>query len=268
MFDCHMHCEHSHDNNTPIDDMINTAISKGMQYIAFTDHLDRDFLYDNNMAQNERQLDIDRHIAEVLDAKERYRGKIDIALGVECGYSLASEKDYKPLLDGKPFDLILNSIHTIGGIDCYKHEFFDGKDKHTVYCEYLQAVYDSVVCEYDYDVLPHLGYVCRRAPYDNTVMSYDEYSSYIDKILNVILDRGVTLELNTHSRGTGADFLPYADIIDRYIELGGTEFCYGTDAHRVDRVCDKYEIVRDFLKSRNVKYINTFKGRKIIKNLI
>ena len=40
--DCHSHCEHSHDSNTPARVMLDGAIAKGAGYLALTDHCDRD----------------------------------------------------------------------------------------------------------------------------------------------------------------------------------------------------------------------------------
>ncbi|MDE6565961.1 MAG: histidinol-phosphatase HisJ family protein, partial [Clostridia bacterium] len=163
MFDCHSHCNHSVDSPTPIDNMIEVAISKGMKYLAFTDHFDRDYLYGKSIDKNIKQIDLSYHIADTLRAKNKYAESIEIACGVECGFSVQSEQDYVNLLDDYKFDLILNSVHSVNGIDCYHSEYFENKDKHTAYKEYLLAVLDSVNAKYDYDIITHIGYVCRRA---------------------------------------------------------------------------------------------------------
>ena len=113
MFDCHSHCNHSVDSPTPIDSMVEAAISKGMKYIAFTDHLDRDYLYGNSIDKDIKQIDLSYHIADTLRAKNKYAGSIEIACGVECGFSVQSEQDYKKLLDEYEFDLVLNFLTLI-----------------------------------------------------------------------------------------------------------------------------------------------------------
>lgn len=265
MFDCHSHCNHSVDSPTPIDSMVEAAISKGMKYIAFTDHLDKDYLYGNSIDKEIKQIDLSYHIADTLRAKNKYAGSIEIACGVECGFSVQSEQDYKKLLNEYEFDLILNSVHSVNGMDCYHRQFFDGKDKHTAYKEYLLAVLDSVNAKYSYDVITHIGYVCRKAPYENKDMLYSEFGDILDKILSGIIDKGVSLELNSHNRGTDTPFLPYLSIVERYIQLGGSEFTFGSDAHRIDRVNDKFEVVRDYLLSKNQKYINIYRKRQKVK---
>lgn len=260
-----MHCNHSVDSPTPIDVMINACISKGMKYIAFTDHFDRDYLYSNSINKNVGQIDLPYHIADTLRAKKQYEGKIEIACGIECGFSKAAEADYRQLLDDKPFDIILNSVHSVNGLDCYEMEYFEGKSKKEAFEHYLLTMLDSVNCDYDYDVITHLGYVCRKAPFEERSLNYADFADIYDSILKGIIDKGVSLELNSHNRGTATPFLPFLTVVQRYIELGGSEFTFGSDAHRVDRVNDKFDVVRDYLISNNQKYINIFRNREKIK---
>lgn len=266
MFDCHMHCCHSDDNTTPIESMIETAIERGMKYISFSDHLNKDFAYLKSFdPAKDDPLDIPFHIADVARVKKEYEGKIEIACGVECGFSKESEADYVQALSTQNFDVILNSVHTVDRLDCYKNEYFEGKSKRLAYEQYLLAVLDSVNCAYDFDVVAHIGYVCRKAPYEDKDLNFLDFPDIFDSILKKIIARGLSLEINSHNRGTNTPFLPFISVIERYIELGGSDFTFGSDAHRTDRVCDKFDVVRDFLISKNQKYINIFKNRQKIK---
>ncbi len=265
MFDCHSHCFHSVDSQAPIDEMIETAISKGVKYMAFTDHLDRDYLYGDSIDKDIKQLDILYHIADTARAKNKYKGQIEIACGVECGFSKAAEGDYINLLSDCDLDIVLNSVHSVNGMDCYHSEYFENKSKKQAYSEYLLTVFDSLNAKYSYDVITHLGYVCRKAPFENKDMNYTEFSDIIDEILKGIINRDVSLELNSHNRGINTPFFPYLSIVKRYLELGGSEFTFGTDAHRVSRVNDKFDIVKDFLLANNQKYLNIYRNRQKIK---
>lgn len=265
MFDCHSHCFHSVDSPTPIDEMIVTAISKGVQYMAFTDHLDRDYLYGDSIDKDIKQLDIAYHIADTMRAKIKYADKIEIACGIECGFSKAAEDDYVKLLSGCDLDIILNSVHSVNGMDCYHSEYFENKSKRQAYSDYLLAVLDSINAKYSFDVITHIGYVCRKAPFENRDIDYSEFADIIDEILKGIINKNVSLELNSHNRGTNTPFLPYLSIVKRYLELGGSEFTFGSDAHRISRVNDKFEIVKDFLLEHNQKYLNIYRKRQKIK---
>ena len=122
-------------------------------------------------------------------------------------------------------------MHSVNGIDCYHEVYFDGKSKREAYEQYLLAVLDSVKAKYDFDVITHIGYVCRKAPFDDRDMNYCEFADIIDSILKEIISRGVSLELNSHNRGTNTPFLPYLSIVQRYIELGGSEFTFWFRCH-------------------------------------
>lgn len=265
MLDCHMHCSHSVDSETPIEIMIEAAIAKGMKYIAFSDHLNRDYLYGKFDSLDKEQLDIPFHIADVARVKQIYKHKIEIACGIECGFTKEAENDYVQLLCGQQFDVILNSVHTVCGWDCYLQEYFEGKSKKQAYEDYLLAVLDSVDAKFDYDVIAHFAFVARKASYEDRELKFEDFPDIIDTILKKIIQKGVSLELNSQNKGIASPFIPGISIVDRYIELGGKEFTFGSDSHRVDRVNDKFEFVKEYLTSNNQKYLNIYKNRQKIK---
>lgn len=43
LWDCHMHSSFSADSETPMEDMIQAAVDKGLTGICFTEHLDPDY---------------------------------------------------------------------------------------------------------------------------------------------------------------------------------------------------------------------------------
>lgn len=266
MFDCHIHCYHSDDTTTPIEDMIEAAIKHGMKYICFSDHLNIDFVkckhYD---AKHDKMLDIPFHIKDVARVKEQYKDKIEVACGVECGFAKYAEEEYLHVLNKYNFDAVVNSVHTVDCLDCYENEYFDGKSKNEAYRQYLLAVLDSVNCAYSYDIVAHIAYVCRKAPYQDRDLNFGDFPDIFDSILKSIISRGVSLEINSHNRGLDTPFLPYISVVERYIELGGKEFTFGSDAHRVDRINDKFDYIKDFLISKNQHYLNIFRNREKIK---
>ena len=63
LWDCHMHSSFSADSETPMEDMIQTAVDKGLTGICFTEHLDPD--YPETPENLDFSLDI-RHTASVF----------------------------------------------------------------------------------------------------------------------------------------------------------------------------------------------------------
>lgn len=261
--DCHTHCKHSHDTDVEPELMIKAAIDAGFKYIAFTDHSDKDYKYILPEYGKMKQLDVKRHIQEILSLQEKYYGRIYVALGMECSYHKQCEIGYSNDLQfTDKWDIILNSIHTVNGHDIYYPSYYGDRKKKDTYAEYLMAVFDSLDTSTPYDVVAHIGYCARKAVYGDNYMKYADFSDIIDAILRKIINKDVSLELNTHAKFTGANFLPHKEIVERYIELGGSQFTYGSDAHAPERVGEGYKQVAQFLVDNGVNYLNIYKRRK------
>jgi len=106
MFDTHTHCKHSHDSKEEPIQMIEHAISLGMDYIAFTDHFDGEltFLPEFDYIP---QIDLQKHFEEITSLKEQYKGRIEIGVGLECGYMKEANNLYLSRLNNFNTDIII-----------------------------------------------------------------------------------------------------------------------------------------------------------------
>lgn len=254
MYDTHTHSHFSYDGSLDVEQMILNAIAAKADYLAISDHCDKDFLFVPEFA-NIRQLDLDTRWATLNHLKQKYADKIYLAIGIECGYMTQADQMYKQILQDYNTDIIINSVHLIEGEDCYFRTFFDKRTKQQAYGSYLKAIRASLDCDYPYDVLAHLGYVTRKSIYSDKLMRYDHFADMIDDILKVIIAKNKALEINTHTSGLGEDFLPTKDILIRYKQLGGQLLTFGSDAHQMNRMFDKYDIVCQQIKSIGFKYL-------------
>ena len=133
-------------------------------------------------------------------------------------------------------DFIINSVHTCDGADCWYESYFSGKDRRTAYSRYLMRVIRSLSAPYPYDIVAHVGYVSRNAPYADAKLNYCEFSELYDEILRGVISRGKILEVNASARGAGSAFLPDCDVLARYAELGGTKLSFASDAHELSAI--------------------------------
>lgn len=252
--DNHTHCDFSHDSSSPAEDMIRRARDLGLSYFAITDHCDKDcaVLPDFGWV---RQIDLPKRFETIERLRDQYRSEIAVAVGLEYGYLAEANDLYAQIAADYPTDVIINSVHLICKEDCYFQSFFDTRTKTQAYEQYLQAVSDSVDAPYDYDIIGHIGYVIRKAPYDDKILRRADYPDRIDEILRKIIAKGKALELNSHAEGTGLDFLPETDTVRRYRELGGELVTFGSDAHAPANIARNYDIVCDALKSLGFKYL-------------
>ena len=264
MIDCHTHTKFSHDSTQEPREAIEYAISNKLEYLAFTDHCDRDCLFSPLHKDKIRQIDLDACMKEISSLKEEYNDRIEIAVGIECGYMKAATPIYVEDLSKYKTDITINSIHLVDYVDCYFKEFFDGRDKLEAYKMYTQAIYDSLFVPYHYDVVAHIGYVSRKAPYEEKMFKYSDLSDQIDAILKTIIEKGKALEINSHAQNTGDFTLPNLEIIQRYKELGGELLTFASDAHKKEVQCYLYDDVCERLKSCGFKYLFKYLDHKPI----
>ncbi|MEG1509693.1 MAG: histidinol-phosphatase HisJ family protein [Clostridia bacterium] len=262
MIDCHTHCNHSHDGKATALQMAQKAISLGLEYYAFTDHLDLDYLFLKDSYKNVPQLNIKAHCEEILALQQQFKDKIYFAVGVECSYLKPANPLYIDALSKYNFDIIVNSVHSIDGDDVYMPQCFEGKTQKEVYTKYALAVLESLDCPYPYDTVAHIGYVSRNAPFEQNYFDYYDFSDIIDEILKKIISKQKTLEVNTHAKGTKSNFLPNIDIIKRYKQLGGELITLSSDAHTPDRIGENFGATCQILQDIGYNYLVGYKQHK------
>lgn len=260
MIDGHIHCIHSADGVEDPRTVIEKAISLGMEYIAFTDHLDADNKYCIRDLSGIPDLDIANHKTQILELKKEYSSQIFVGLGIEFGYIAEAQEEYRNIAK-MPFDVIINSVHLIEKDDCYDMAFYDNRTKDEAYKAYLDAVLESIYAQYDYDIIGHIGYIARKAPFEQTPIEYNQFKTQYDNIIAAIIEKDKSLEINSHSKNTQSDFLPWLEIIKRYKELGGKKISFGSDAHRIERLAEKYDICCEAVKSVGFKEWTIYKNR-------
>lgn len=171
-----------------VEDVVATALSRGCDYVAITDHVNRDYQvigYDNP------QINMSAYVAAMQDFKRRFNKKgFRLAMGAELGYLKSANNLYIKDLADIDFDVIINSVHCVLGSEVYYAEYFNKCPyKHFAYLEYLKAVRESVDAPYPYDIIGHIGYIQRNAPYKEPDMFYEEFSDVFDDILTAIIEK-------------------------------------------------------------------------------
>ena len=269
MHDSHVHSIFSDDGMEAVEDVAGKAVALGCDYVAITDHLNRDYKilgYDNP------ELNLSAYLGEMQRFKSRYADKIRLAAGIELGYMKSANSLYMKDLRGKNFDVIINSVHCVLGSEVYFAEYFNKCPyKHFAYLEYLKAVRESLDAPYDYDIVGHIGYIQRNAPYKEPDMYYDEFAEIFDDILRTIVKKDKCLEVNSKTyRGAqkSSDFarrhlsVPDVDVLRRYRELGGNKISFGSDAHRADNLCYNYDAVAKAMKDIGFKGFTRYYNHK------
>jgi histidinol-phosphatase (PHP family) len=257
MFDFHMHSSISFDSECPAREMAEAARKIGLKEICFTDH------WDDNRADG-----YPSSLFSLTDYANAYDSlSVDgilIRRGVEFGLTPANQSYLADLLQQRHFDFVIGSVHYVDGADPYYEEFWEGRTIKDAFAGYLEETLKCVQAHTDFDVLGHLTYVCKSpvSPTHEPLLRKD-FAEITDEILRELVRKGKGMEINTSGVDSAGVFLPSADYLKRFRELGGEIVTLGSDAHfpaRIGQYADEaIEILRE-----TFGYVCTFEDRKPI----
>lgn len=257
MFDYHLHTTVSFDGIDNSRDMAQAAVSAGLKEICFTDHLD----YENDPAKAPNLFTMEEY-SEAYDHLEL--PGLTIRKGFEFGLTTWNQKELKGFLDKRPFDFIIGSVHFVDGYDPYDERYWEGKSAEEAFRRYLEGTLDCVKVHEDFDVLGHLTYVCKSVHNPtHRHIQFRDYQEITDEILRILVKKGKGMEINSSGVDRTGDFLPTAEFLRRFRELGGEIITIGSDAHSVDRVGQYHKEALDIVKDI-FGYVCTFENRKPI----
>lgn len=256
--DVHMHCGFSNDSETRPEDMVESAIAKGLSVICFTDHYDKD----NLDWGDEAIFDVESYFQKMIELQEEYRDQIDIRIGAEIGMQPYLAEYYQDFMAQHPFDFVIGSVHSVLEHDVAL-DFFQKHSDPEGYKIYFEEMLQDVQKIKSYDVLGHLDYIVRYSNQGSKGFDLNDYMDIIEEILKQVIAHGKGIEMNMSGfkYGLGAPH-PQPEIIKRYRELGGEIITVGADGHIPEHIAYDYHLADDILKSCGFKYYTEFKGRK------
>lgn len=254
MSDLHTHSAFSADGVSPLAEMAARAHERGLKYFGVSEHFDFDYAACGIWIDGGPMplTDEEGYFSAARALQKEYESKgMRLLAGGEYGFCPDKSccERYLALTERKKPDFIINSVHTIFGADCYFPEYFENKSREQAYGQYLERVRESLDAPYPYDIVAHIGYVGRKAPYPDRMLRYDDFPALFDDILKTIVEKGKILEVNSSTRGIGAPFLPDTGVLARYFELGGRRLSFGSDAHDTSRIAEGRETAVAALKA-------------------
>lgn len=261
--DVHMHSNFSHDSESSPEEMIKGAIEKGLEMICFTDHYDKD-----NFFWGPEDIFEPEVYFQTLEAlRDKYRGKIDVRIGVEIGLQPHLIPYYEEFIPQYPFDFVIGSAHSIRKTDLaygltYQTEF-TGMTDEEIYRETLEETLEDVRGQENFDVLGHLDYVVRYGKNRERDYSYKKYADLIDEILRTLIAKGKGLELNMAGLKYGLPFAhPHPDVLKRYRELGGEIITVGADGHKPEHIAYDFSRAAGILKNCGFDHYTEYSKRR------
>ncbi len=246
--DFHVHTTFSDGASTP-EKMVEYAISKNLRAIGFSDHCDPIGSY---LEMNEKKRK--EYIKEVKALKEKYKGQIEILLGIESDL-------FAPEYDKGEFDYVIGSVHYIESkgklyavdVSAEKTASIVENEFSGDYLSYAEAYYDTVCRLKDrkrVDIIGHFDIITKFKEQGIFIDEESErYKNAYKKALDA-LGSDYIYEINTGAiaRKYRKDPYPSYDILSE-IAKRGYKVILSSDAHEMKTLCYAFSDAEEKIKT-------------------
>ncbi|MBE6890625.1 MAG: histidinol-phosphatase HisJ family protein [Ruminococcaceae bacterium] len=248
--DFHVHTTFSADSKADMEEYVKRAISKKIQRVCFTDHVD---LNKNDNGYNFYAPD--RYFAIFNKLKEKYKDSIELYSGIEFGEPHVYTDIFKQL-SVLPYDYIIGSIHWIGNFfPCEEvRAKYSAKEFYTWYWEEVL----KTVKHGGFDCLGHIDFPKRY--YGEIYYSEND----VKEIFKILLDKNMVIEINTSSLRKGcSETMPGREILEIYKDCGGKYVTIGSDSHFTDDIGADADAAKKLIKDFSLREV-IYENRKMI----
>lgn len=265
----HTHTTYCDGKNTA-EDMIISAINNNFKSIGISSHGPVSFDTDWHMSHNK----IKKYIDEIRYLKEKYKGCIDVFLGMELDYipGMGFDETTKELI--KELDYYIGSVHYLGTlkngyrwtVDYTLEEIKEGiKDTYGGNIQRAVELYYDLISEmaleYEPPIIGHLDLI-KKNNKDNVIFDEKEdwYIKAVENCLDSIKKTSSIIEINTGgiAKGYISEQYPSTFIIEM-IKEKNIPIIINSDVHdKNDILCsfeEMYKLIYD-LKFESTSYLS------------
>lgn len=258
----HARCGHAVGD---LEEYVLRGIEMGLQQIGLSDHMPLLHVdpatYYPEMAMPMDELP--RYVEECLVLKEKYRGKIDVKVGLEGDYIEGFEEPIARIIEQYPWDYVIGSVHFLGEWDISDFrqiQGWEGKDVFAVYKQYYDNVQKAAKTGF-YDIIGHMD-VIKRFGHKPDPLRDQEVLALQQEVLLAIADAGIAMELNASGLSKPcAEMFPSAGVLESAVQMG-IPLTIGSDAHDPLKLGEHLDLARALLFDIGVRELATFEGRK------
>ena len=234
-YDSHIHTLYSFDGHDTADSLCRAAIEQGLSGIAITDHYDVDGMVEDYY----RQYDAAAAEAAIMEVKEKYRGRLEVAYGLELGQPYAYPEVSKQLLSAHPFDFVLGSLHNLLHVPDFSYMKM-GRMTERIRELLWRRTLDEYELLLDFSEknggaihsLAHINYPQRYFRLEGVDIDMTNFYDRIAALYRRMIADGMALEVNTSGLRKGIGItLPGTDLLRLYRDCGGELITIGSDAH-------------------------------------
>jgi histidinol-phosphatase (PHP family) len=253
----HVRCGHA---SGDLEQYVLRGIEIGLDQLGLSDHMPLLHVdpaaYYTGMAMPMDELP--KYVEECLFLRERYRGQIDIRVGLEGDYIEGCEKQIEAIIQAYPWDYVIGSVHFLGEWDISDFrqlQGWQGQNYANVYNIYYDAVQKAARTGF-YDYIGHVD-VIKRFGYKPE----EDMWELEKRTLDVIKQSGMAIELNASGlRMPAAEMFPSRRMLEYSLQIG-IPITIGSDAHQPERLAQYLDQAEQLLRDIGFQEIATFKDR-------
>lgn len=254
--DLHNHTTFCNHANGTIDEYIQKAIELGVDIYGFSEHAPMDF----DKGYRLRFEDMQKYENLVLDAKEKYKDKIEILLGYEVDFLPRHMDD---IVLSRKVDYMIGSVHFINEWGFDNPEFIGGykdRDIDEIWESYFNAI-EEMAKSGLFDIVGHLDLIKIFKFLPNR-----DIRILAKNALMAIKRSGMAIEINAagYRKPIGEPY-PSKNLLEAIYELD-IPITLASDAHEIDQIGFKYDDIVKTAKEIGFSQVLTFnkRDRKLI----
>lgn len=249
--DLHNHTTRCNHAEGTVDEYLQRAIELGIDIYGFSEHAPMDFDPHYRLAFEE----MEHYTQDVLEAKERYKDKINILLGYEVDY-LPGHMDDR-VLNAK-VDYLIGSVHFIDKWSFDNPEFIAGwknKNIDEIWQAYFEAT-EAMAKSGKFDIVGHLDLIKIFK-----FMPKQDVRSLAKDALQAIKKSNMVLEVNTAGlRKPVGELYPSRALLEESYALD-IPITFSSDAHSIEQIGFGYDLAIALAKDVGYTKAVTFQGR-------
>lgn len=259
--DYHTHHDRCGHAEGCLEEYVRKAVEIGLTQLGLSDHMPLIHVdpaaYYPGMAMPMEELPA--YVEECFHLKQKYKGQIDIRVGLEGDYIEGYEEEIERIIRSYPWDYVIGSIHFLGEWDISDYRQLDGwksRDVNEVYRQYYDAVQKAAKTGL-YDFIGHID-VIKRFAYQPT----EDMTMLEKQTLDVIKRQDLAIELNASGlRMPAKEMFPSRRMLE-YCLTEGIPVTLGSDAHTTARLAQYLDEAEALLKQIGFAELATFERRQ------
>ncbi|GBF72338.1 histidinol-phosphatase [Paenibacillus sp. 598K] len=244
-----------------LEEYVKRGIEIGLDQLGLSDHMPLLHVdpatYYPEMAMPMAELA--GYVEECFELQAKYRGQIDIRVGLEGDYIEGWEEQIETIVTSYPWDYVIGSVHFLGEwdiTDFRQTAGWEGRDRLQVYEQYYDAVQKAAATGL-YDYIGHID-VIKRFGYkpDEDVTALERAA------LDCVKRHDLAIELNVSGLRTPcAEMFPSRHMLAYAREIG-LPLTLGSDAHQPERLGQYLDEGRQLLRELGFAELATFRERR------